>query len=226
MFFYDSTIILLIPVLLLAFYAQNKVKSNYRKYAKIHNSSSISGADVARRILDKNGLHDVQVKPVKGVLTDHYDPRIKTVSLSQDVYYGKSVSSLSIAAHEVGHAVQHAVNYVPLNIRATILPVASIGTTAAFPIFFIGFLFSMPFLLDIGIILFAGALLFHVVTLPVEFNASKRAMMELNNGLVTTQEDIEGAKNVLNAAALTYVAATLMTLVHLLRMILLRGSRS
>lgn len=226
MFFYDSTLILLIPVLALAFFAQSKVKGNYRKFNKVNNSSGITGASVARMILDRNGLHDVRIVPVEGELTDHYDPRNKTVSLSRNVFNGRTVSALSIAAHEVGHAIQHSVNYAPLTIRASILPVASIGSTAAFPLFFIGLIMSFPVMMDIGIILFAGALLFHVVTLPVEFNASRRAIAELTNGLVTTDQEIRGAKKVLNAAALTYVAATLMALVHLLRLLLIRGSRN
>lgn len=226
MFFYDSTIILLIPVLLLAFYAQSQVKGNYKKFSRVANSSGITGAETARRILDKHGLYDVKVVPVEGELTDHYDPRKKVVSLSENIYYGKSVSSLSIAAHEVGHAIQHATKYAPLSVRASILPVASIGTTAAFPLFIIGFFVASPLLMDLGIIFFSAALLFHVVTLPVEFNASSRAIAELRNGLITTDQEVYGAKKVLNAAALTYIAATLMALVQLLRLVLLRGSRS
>lgn len=226
MFFFDGTIIILIPVLILAFYAQSKVKGNYQKYRKFRNSANLSGAEIARKILDNQGLTDVDIRAVKGVLTDHYDPRKRIVSLSEDVYYGVSVSSASIAAHEVGHAIQHAKNYYPLTIRASILPVARIGTSAAFPLFILGFLFSIPSLMDLGILFFAGALLFHVVTLPVEFNASNRALVELNKGIIHSTQEVTGVKAVLNAAALTYIAATLMALANLVRLILLRGARS
>ncbi len=225
MFFFDSTIVLLIPVLLLAFYAQSKVKGNYQKYSQYRNSSNMAGAEVARKILDRQGLHDVEVRAVKGTLSDHYDPRKRVVSLSEGVYHNASISAASIAAHEVGHAIQHAKQYKPLIIRASILPAAQIGTSAAFPLFFIGLIFSMPSLMDIGIIFFAGALAFHAVTLPVELNASSCALAELNKGIIHSEQEVTGVKAVLNAAALTYIAATLMALVNLLRLILLRGSR-
>ncbi len=226
MFFFDSTIVLLIPVIILALYAQNKVKGNYRKYSQFRNSANITGAQVARRILDNQGLSDVEVRVVKGVLTDHYDPRKRIVSLSEDVYSGASIAAAGIAAHEVGHALQHAQKYLPITVRASILPAARLGTTAAFPLFFIGLIFSMPPLMDIGIIFFAAALLFHVVTLPVEINASQRALVELKKGIIQNQQEITGVNEVLKAAALTYIAATLMALVNLIRLVLLRGSRS
>lgn len=226
MFILDPTFMLLIPVLILAFYAQSKVKGNYQKYSRFCNSANLPGAEIARRILDRQGLTDVQVKPVRGILTDHYDPRKKVVSLSEGVYSGVSISSAAIAAHEVGHAIQHATKYAPLAMRANILPVARIGTSAAFPLFILGLIMSIPPLMDLGIILFAGALLFHVVTLPVEFNASRRAFAELNNGIIHSEQESKGVKAVLNAAALTYIAATLMALAHLIRLILLRGSRN
>ncbi len=226
MFFFDSTIVLLIPVLLLAFYAQSKVKGNYQKYSQYRNSANLPGSEVARMILDRQGLHDVEVRAVKGTLSDHYDPRKRVVSLSEGVYSSASISAAGIAAHEVGHALQHAKQYKPLIIRASILPAAQIGTSAAFPLFFIGLIFSMPSLMDIGIIFFAGALAFHVITLPVELNASSRALAELNKGIIHSEQEVTGVKAVLNAAALTYIAATLMALVNLLRLILLRGARS
>ncbi len=223
--FYDPTFILIIPVLILAFWAQSRVKGTYRKYSKEPNSLNMTGGQIARRILDRNGLTGVQVMPIPGELTDHYDPRVKEVHLSEHVYNGRSVSSASIAAHEVGHALQHANGYVPLSLRASILPVASFGSTAAFPLFLAGLFFRIPVLMDIGIIFFAAALLFHIITLPVEFNASHRAIVELGNGLIVRQDELRGNKKVLNAAALTYVASTLMALVQLIRLILLRGSR-
>ena len=227
-FFFDWTFMLVIPVLLLAMWAQSQVRGNYERFRRVASSTGMSGAQTARRILDRHGLTDVTVRAVPGVLSDHYDPRNKTVNLSQDVYNGRSVSSVSIAAHECGHALQHAAGYFPLQVRASILPVANLGSTMAFPLFFIGLLFGhsqLAFLMDVGIVLFAGALLFHLVTLPVELNASHRALQEVRENFVASDEEIAGTRKVLGAAALTYIAATLMALVQLLRMFLLRGSR-
>jgi Zn-dependent membrane protease YugP len=176
-------------------------------------------------ILDRRGLFEVTVNPVAGMLSDHYDPRKKQVNLSEEVFYGKSVASASVAAHEVGHAIQHAIKYFPLTFRTGILPLAQLGSQAAFPLFLLGLIFSSSMLMDIGIIFFIGALLFHVVTLPVEYNASKRAKAELNNGIVVSQHENAGVAAVLNAAAMTYVASTLMALVQLIRLLLIRGSR-
>ena len=225
MFFYDPTFVLLIPVLILAFYAQSKVKGEYNKYKKVACSANLSGAEIAEAILHKNGVYDVQVVPVSGTLSDHYDPSKKEIRLSEDIYYGKSVSAVSIAAHETGHALQHAGGYYPLQLRANILPVANIGSTMAFPLFLIGLLLGTPFLMDLGIIFFAGALLFHIITLPVEFNASQRAIKQLSEGIIVYPEELKGAKSVLKAAALTYVASTLMALVQFLRLIILRNAR-
>ena len=227
MFLFDSSFFLLIiPVMILAFWTQHNVKSTYTKYSKVKNSLNISGAEVAEQILKKNGIFDVSVLVGKGFLIDHYHPGKKEVVLSEEVYYGTSVSSLSIAAHEVGHAIQHARAYYPVVLRGGLLPVAQLGSTLAFPLFFIGLIISsFPILMDIGILLFAGALLFHVVTLPVEFNASRRALVQLEDGFVRNQQDLVNCKKVLNAAAMTYVASTLMALMQLIRMILLRGRR-
>lgn len=222
----DPTFILLIPVLILAFYAQSRVKGNYNKYLQVKSSVNLSGSEVARAILDRNGLYDVKVLPVEGVLTDHFDPRSNEVHLSKEVYQGTSISSITIAAHECGHALQYATGYAPLKIRASILPVANLGSTMAFPLFIAGLLFSITGLMDIGIILFAGALLFHLVTLPVEYNASHRAFEQLNDRIIIYPDEMKGARKVLNAAALTYVASTLMALVNLLRLIFLRSSRN
>jgi len=222
----DPTFLLLIPVLILAFYAQARVKGNYNKFMQVKSSVNMSGSEVARIILDRNGLQDVKVLPVEGVLTDHYDPRIREVHLSKEVFYGTSVSSVTIAAHECGHALQHATGYSPLKVRASILPVANLGSWLAFPLFIAGLLFSMTGLMDIGIVLFSGALLFHLVTLPVEYNASQRAFEQLNDRIILYPDEMKGARKVLNAAALTYVASTLMALVNLLRLIILRSSRN
>jgi len=223
--FFDSTFLLLIPVLLLAFYAQAKVTGNYKKYRKIRNSSNMTGAEVAERILQSNGINNVKIQEVEGNLTDHYNPKKHELNLSSDVYHGNSVSAISIAAHEAGHALQHVSNYAPLGIRSSIFPVANFGSMLAFPMFIIGLLLRTPLLMDIGIVLFAAALVFHVVTLPVEFNASKRALNYLSNNIVANETEMNGARKVLNAAALTYVASTLMALMQFLRLIILRGAR-
>ncbi len=223
MFFFDPTMILLIPALILAFYAQSKVRSAYAKYSQIPNSHGLTGAEVARAILRHNGLHDVQIEEVPGELSDHYDPRTKTVRLSTANYRERSIAAASVAAHEVGHAIQHAQAYMPLQLRHAILPATNLGSWMAFPLFFIGLLFSTPFLMDLGIILFTGVVLFHVVTLPVEFNASSRALKQLvNHGLVTPDE-LTGARAVLNAAALTYVAAATMAIMNLIRLLMLKN---
>jgi uncharacterized protein len=222
---FDPTFVLLIPVLILAFYAQAKVKGNYNKYMQIKSSVQMTGAEVARTILDRNGLQSVQIVAIKGVLTDHYDPRVNEVRLSEAVYNGDSISAITIAAHECGHALQHATGYKPILLRARILPVANLGSTLAFPLFLAGLFFSMTGLMDLGIILFAAALAFHLVTLPVEYNASQRAFEQLGDRIIIYDDEMKGARKVLNAAALTYVAATLMALMNLLRLILIRNSR-
>jgi Zn-dependent membrane protease YugP len=212
-------------VLILSFYAQSKVKGNYNKYLKIKNNSGKTGQEIARYILDKNDLNNIEILPINGILTDHYDPQKHQLHLSEDVYYGDSISSASIAAHETGHALQHAQKYLPLIFRAQIVPIANLGSTAAFPLFLMGLFFRMSFLMNLGIIFFSGALLFHLITLPVEFDASHRAMIELKNSFLIENHQIKSAKAVLNAAALTYVASTLMALVQLIRLIVLRNSR-
>ncbi|RMH80834.1 MAG: zinc metallopeptidase [Calditrichaeota bacterium] len=223
MFFWDPTFILLIPALLLAFFAQARVRSAYRKYSQIRNARGLTGYEAARHLLRLNGIQDVEVEEVPGTLTDHYDPRDKTVRLSSDNFHSSSLAALGVAAHEVGHAIQHATGYMPLQLRHAILPVSNIGSMAAFPLFFIGFLFQWPPLMDLGILFFAGVVAFHLITLPVEFNASSRALQQLyRHGLLTAQET-SGAKKVLNAAALTYVAATAVAATHLIRLLVLRG---
>jgi len=222
-FFGDPTFVLLIPAFILAIWAQMRVTSTYKKFSRISSAQGITGAKVAKYLLDRNGISDVAVEAVEGTLSDHYDPRKKTVNLSRDNYQGSSLSALAVAAHEVGHAIQDNRGYVPLKIRHSILPATNIGSWAAFPLFFIGFLFNTPMLMDIGIILFAGVVLFHFITLPVEFNASSRALAQLSDNGMLLQQEVSGARKVLNAAALTYVAATAVALIHLLRLIILRG---
>ena len=228
MFFWDYTFFLLIPPLLLALYAQQKVKSTYRHYSQMVSSSRISGAEVARRILQSSGAGEVEVERAKGQLTDHYDPRKRKLRLSEGVHDSLSLAALGIAAHESGHAIQHHNGYYPLHIRNAIYPVASFGSSLAFPLFFIGFIFSRQgpsILMDIGILLFAGAVVFSILTLPIEFNASRRALVLLDKGGYLKGKELDGARKVLSAAALTYVAATAMAAMQLLQLILLRGSR-
>jgi len=228
MFFWDYTIFLLIPPLILALYAQQKVKSTYRYYSTKLASSRISASRVAQEILNSSGASDVRIEQAAGQLTDHYDPRKKVLRLSQGVYGSPSLAALGIAAHEAGHAIQHHSGYAPLHLRNAIYPVANLGSSLAFPLFFIGFIFSRQgpsLLMDIGILLFAGAVVFSLLTLPVEFNASRRAMGLLREGGYLKEDELQGARKVLSAAALTYVAATAMAAVQLLRLFLLRGSR-
>lgn len=222
-FMFDSTMLLLIPAIVLAIWAQIRVKSAFKKYSRINSSQGYTGLKVAEYLLRQNGVTDVQVESVEGTLSDHYDPRSKKVRLSAENYKGSSLAALAVSAHEVGHAIQHSKGYVPLQIRHSILPVTNISSWAAFPLFFIGFFFQYPLLMDLGIIFFAGVVLFHFVTLPVEFNASSRALSILESNGFLVSSEITGAKKVLNAAALTYVAATAVSLIHLIRLIILRG---
>lgn len=235
--FYGS-IIILAPAFLFALYAQWKVKHTYNKYAQVATRAGLTGADVARRIMmdadvpyagevGRNRPREgVGLEAIGGHLTDHYDPRDKTLRLSQDIYYGQSIAALGIAAHEVGHAIQHHRSYVPMHLRSLIYPVTSIGSTLAFPLFFIGFIFpAFPQLMWVGIALFSAAVLFTVVTLPVEFNASSRALAALKTGNYLTPDEMRGARAVLSAAAMTYVAATAMAISQLLRLIILARAR-
>jgi len=225
-FFYDPTFILLLPALLLAIYAQAKVKSTFQKYLRVPANSGVSGAQAARALLDRNNLPDVPIVVTQHSLGDHYDPRRKVLRLSPEVYHGRSLAALGVAAHETGHALQHAQSYIPLNIRTAFFPVASFGSSLALPLFFIGFLFQTEFLMSLGIILFTAAVLFQVITLPVEFNASSRALYLLENaGFLSRGAEVRGARQVLSAAALTYLAATAMAVMQLFRLLLLRGSR-
>jgi Zn-dependent membrane protease YugP len=228
MFFHDWTFFLIIPPLILALYAQAKVKGAYKKYSQVFASSRTTGAQAAHQLLQTAGAGDVIIEKQPGELTDHYDPRKRVLRLSQGVHDSSSIAALGIAAHETGHALQHQTHYQPMHLRSLIYPVASIGSTLAFPLFFIGFIFSKSgpsILMDIGILLFAGAVAFSVITLPVEFNASKRALVLLEERRFLTSDEMVGARQVLSAAALTYVASTAMAAMQLLRMFLLRQSR-
>jgi Zn-dependent membrane protease YugP len=227
MFFGDSTFFLLIPCLLLAFYAQAKVRGTYAKFSRVGASSGITGAQMAREILNLGGASNVQIEQTPGQLSDHYDPRKRVLRLSAGVHDSSSIAALGIAAHEAGHALQHRTGYAPLYLRDGIYPVANIGSTLAFPIFIAGFFFGSRgpnILMDIGILLFTGAVVFSVLTLPVEFNASRRALGLLGERGYLRGQELDGARRVLSAAALTYVAATAMAAMQLVRMLLLRQS--
>ena len=221
------TFILLIPPLLLALYAQQKVRSTYKHFSTKLASSRISASQAAQQILNSSGVRDIKIEKAAGQLTDHYHPRKKALRLSQGVYGSSSLAALGIAAHEAGHAIQHHSGYAPLHIRNGIYPIANFGSSLAFPLFFVGFFFRQgpSILMDIGIFLFSGAVVFSVLTLPVEFNASRRALVQLRDGGYLKEDELNGARKVLSAAALTYVAATAMAAMQLLQLILLRGSR-
>tara|TARA_A100001037_G_scaffold182103_1_gene163112 strand:+ start:737 stop:1402 length:666 start_codon:yes stop_codon:yes gene_type:complete len=213
---------MIIPMLLVG-WAQMRVRSAFNKYSRVPSTAGISGAETARRILNEQGIYDVAVEETGGALSDHYDPRSKVVRLSSENFHGHSLAGLAVAAHEVGHAMQHAQGYLPLNFRHAILPVANLGSSLGMPLIVAGIFFSATGLLDIGILLFAGAVLFQLVTLPVEFNASSRAMAILAQGYIAGDE-VRPAKKVLNAAAMTYVAATATAVMQLVHLLLLRGS--
>ena len=222
---FDWTFILLIPAMILSLYSQYKVKSTYNKYSEVMASAGITGQRLARNLLDSNGLTGIEVNPTDGELTDNYDPRNKTLNLSDGVFGGTSIAAYGIVAHEVGHAVQDAKAYVPLKMRSSIVPVSNIGSQLSIPLFFIGLLMGYGPLMDAGIILFSLAVVFTLVTLPVEFNASKRAVAMLSSGGYVSHDEVGMAKKVLDAAALTYVAATAMAVLQLIRLMIMRGSR-
>jgi uncharacterized protein len=230
LFGFDPTFIILIPALIFAMWAQWKVQHTYEKFSKVRASNGRTGHDMALAIMARNGITDVAVEPVGGMLSDHYDPRIKKVRLSEPIYAGDSISSIAVAAHEIGHVLQHAQGYAPLAIRSAVAPVAQIGSLAAFPLFFLGIFFvrgvTGAWLMDLGIALFTGAVLFQIVTLPVEFDASKRALVQLTETGAVMPQEVAQAKQVLDAAALTYVAAAAMAALQLLRLILIRNSRN
>ncbi len=233
-----GSIVLVIPALIFAMYAQYKVSSTYKKYSEVRTRRGLPGADVARAILRDAGIalsnnpadeaHEMAcgLEMTPGEMTDHYDPRARTLRLSQGVYRGDSIAALGVAAHEVGHAIQHRDMYGPLVLRNVAYPVSNLGSTAAFPLFLVGLIFpAFQVLMPIGIMLFTLAVFFTLITLPVEFNASTRAMAALSDGGYLTADELDGAKKVLNAAAMTYVASAAMAAAQLLRMILIARSQ-
>lgn len=223
-----SYILILVPALILSAYASTKVKTTFAKYSTVMSSGGLTGADVARRILAEQGITNVGVEAIRGNLTDHYDPRAKMVRLSDSVYGKASIAAIAVAAHECGHAIQHDVGYVPLNMRSSLAPVATFASQLAMPLFFIGLLSSSggEVMLQMGIIFFSAAVLFQLVTLPVEFNASSRALKIMLDYNIVNEREENGAKKVLSAAALTYVAAALTSLLSLIRLILIARNRN
>lgn len=212
-------ILYIAALLIIPIWAQMKVKKAYRKYSKVSNSSGMSGAEVAKKILNENGIFDVSVEPVKGQLSDHYDPKAKVVRLSEDNYYGTSVAGQAVAAHEVGHAIQDAEDYAFLRFRHTLVPAANLGSNLSFFLILAGMLLQASGLLLVGIVFMSAAVLFQLVTLPVEFNASSRAMHQIvSTGIIRNDEEKETRK-VLDAAALTYVAAALVAVLELVRFV-------
>ena len=215
---------LVVPAIIIALWSQIKVKTTFSKYSAYR--TNINGADAARRVLELNGVHGVKIERVSGKLTDHYDPRTNTIRLSESVCGSYSISAVGVAAHEAGHAVQYAKGYFPIKLRSVILPVCNLGSQLSLPLLIIGLIFNFYFLVKLGVIFFCAAFIFQLLTLPVEFNASRRALNALRDGAVPlTDNDIRYARRVLSAAAMTYVAAALVSLAQLIRLIALTGRK-
>lgn len=223
----DPTIFLVLIGVLLSLWAQNRVNSTFARYSRVRSFSGMTGAEAARRLLNAQGIYDVTVQPVSGKLTDHYDPRTKVVKLSDSVYNATSVAAIGVAAHECGHAMQHNEGYGPLRFRSALVPVANFGSQLSWPMILLGILFGglgSP-LVQVGILMFSLAVLFQLVTLPVEFNASSRAVRFLDSQGILSGEEVDGTRKVLKAAALTYVAAAAGSILQLLRLVILFGGR-
>ncbi|MBE7037308.1 MAG: zinc metallopeptidase [Ruminococcaceae bacterium] len=221
MYYLDSYyLILILPAMLIALFAQANVTSSFKKYSKHKNVRGLTASDVARRILDANGLRGINIERVAGSLSDHYDPKDKVVRLSDTVYNSTDVASIGVAAHEVGHAIQHATKYFPLNLRNSIYPVVNIASQAAVPLIILGFIIDFINLSYIGILLFSAVVFFQLITLPVEFNASRRALKILDEYDILSKDELKPARKVLSAAALTYVASALVAIMQLLRFVL------
>ena len=215
----DPTMIILIPAILFTIYAQFKVTSTTSRYLKVRSQRGFTGEQVARQILDTNGLYNVRIEMVRGHLSDHYDPRGKVVRLSQDIYYGNSITSVSVAAHECGHAIQHAKGYAPLSLRSSLVPVVNFASNISWFLIALGLFTTRGIFLEIGILLFSASVLFQIITLHVEFNASNRAIVQLSNIGVLEGKELRQGRRVLTAAALTYVAAALTSVLQLLRLV-------
>lgn len=227
-YYWDPTYILVVIGAVICMIASARVKSTFNKYSQLRSMSGMNGAQVAQRVLQAAGIYDVQVRHVSGSLTDHYDPRTKTVNLSDPVYNATSVAALGVAAHECGHAIQHAKSYAPLSIRSALVPIANFGSMLAWPVILIGLLFntrSSGLIIDIGILLFSAAVLFQLVTLPVEFDASRRALVMLRTQGILADDELRYTRRVLKSAALTYVASAAAAILQLLRIILITNGR-
>lgn len=227
MFFglFDWTILLVIPGFIISVWAQIKVSTTFNKYSKMTTARGLSGYAAARQILDANGLYNVKIEQIRGELTDHYDPRANVIRLSESVYHATSPAAIGVAAHEAGHAIQYATGYSPIKVRANLVPITNIGSMLSMPIFIIGLIFAFPLLTNVGIILYSLVALFQLVTLPVEFDASSRAMSVLQSSGMLNDDELAASNKVLSAAAMTYVAALLTSLLTLLRLLLLANGR-
>lgn len=222
--FVDVTyLIFIVPAAIIAIWAQVRVKSTYSRYGQMLNREGLTGAQAARLILDRNGLQHIRIERVSGSLTDHYSPKENVIRLSDSTYNAPTIGAVGVAAHEAGHAVQYDVGYFPIRLRNGIIPICQIGSQLSWPLFLLGLIFQSGLLLDIGIVLFCIATLFQLITLPVEFNASRRAMETLEGEGILAADELSGARKVLSAAAMTYVAALVTALAHLLRMLVLRN---
>lgn len=227
-YYWDPTYILVVIGAVVCMIASARVKGTFNKYSQLRSMSGMNGAQVAQRVLQAAGIYDVQVRHVSGSLTDHYDPRTKTVNLSDPVYNATSVAALGVAAHECGHAIQHAKSYAPLSIRSALVPIANFGSMLAWPVILIGLFFntrSSGLIIDIGILLFSAAVLFQLVTLPVEFDASRRALVMLRTQGILADDELKYTRRVLKSAALTYVASAAAAILQLLRIILITNGR-
>ena len=227
-YYWDPTYILVVIGAVICMIASARVKGTFNKYSQLRSMSGMNGAQVAQRVLQAAGIYDVQVRHVSGSLTDHYDPRTKTVNLSDPVYNATSVAALGVAAHECGHAIQHAKSYAPLSIRSALVPIANFGSMLAWPVILIGLFFntrSSGLIIDIGILLFSAAVLFQLVTLPVEFDASRRALVMLRTQGILADDELRYTRRVLKSAALTYVASAAAAILQLLRIILITNGR-
>ncbi|MFT8362357.1 MAG: zinc metallopeptidase [Sporolactobacillus sp.] len=216
-----SYLIYMAVLMVIPLWAQMRVKTTYTRFSEVDNSTGMTGAETARRILDANGLYDVSIREVEGMLTDHYDPRDKTVNLSTDIYHGVSISGTAVAAHEVGHAIQDANDYTFMRVRSALVPVANLGSNFSYILIIAGFIFGMMQLAMVGVIFFAAAVLFQLVTLPVEFDASGRALKQLVGLDIIQDNERRSAKKVLSAAAMTYIAAAFVSVMELVRFILM-----
>lgn len=227
-YYWDPTYILVVIGAVICMIASARVKGTFNKYSQLRSMSGMNGAQVAQRVLQAAGIYDVQVRHVSGSLTDHYDPRTKTVNLSDPVYNATSVAALGVAAHECGHAIQHAKSYAPLSIRSALVPIANFGSMLAWPVILIGLFFntrSSGLIIDIGILLFSAAVLFQLVTLPVEFDASRRALVMLRTQGILADDELRYTRRVLKSAALTYVASAAAAILQLLRIIFITNGR-